>query len=119
MIGSIAFPVVSLIAALMLMGREANPVRREALRRWAVLSGGLIAAQAVIALIFFASIASNFNNGFDRDGPCVGGPEIGSEAVEDENGNVVFPCSGGGSVTVNFSDTARRRRVRASELGGL
>ncbi len=114
-LGSIFFPVISLIAALMLMGREANPVRREALRRWAILSGGLIAAQVMLVLIAFASVASVFNNpDFDRNKECNGGPVMGASGFEDENGDVVFPCNNGGAVTLNFSETGGdgvRRRV--------
>ncbi len=99
------FPLISLIAALLLMGRQTNPLRREVLRRWAILSGGIIAVELVIVLVALATIASSFNDGVDHSGPCQGGPEVGAPAVEDENGNAVFPCTFGGSVTVNFSET--------------
>ena len=105
-LGSIFFPVISLIAALILMGREANPIRRETLRRWAVLSGGLIAAQALLVIIALATALSAFNGtDFDRNKECSGGPVMGAAGVEDENGDVVFPCNNGGAVTLNFSET--------------
>ncbi len=105
-LGSIFFPVISLIAALILMGREANPIRRETLRRWALLSGGLIAAQVAARHHRTRHRLSVFNGPeFDRNKECNGGPVMGASGVEDENGDVVFPCNNGGAVTLNFSET--------------
>ena len=80
-LGSVFFPVISLIAALSSWAARPNPVRREALRRWAILSGGLIAAQVLLVVIAFASVASVFNNtDFDRNKECNGGPVMGASA---------------------------------------
>ena len=98
-IATLFFPLISLIAALMLMSNQANERKRGQLRTWAYASGGWILAQVIIAVILFASIASSQPE-VDRSGPCVGGPEIGADALQQPDGTFVFPCVFGGTMTM-------------------
>lgn len=52
-IGTAFFPLIALIAALLLQGNERDPVKRGQLRTWAWISGGWLALQAIIAVIIF------------------------------------------------------------------
>jgi hypothetical protein len=52
------FPVISLIAALMLMSGEPNPRKRGQLKTWAWASFVFIAVQALVFTFFLIGIAS-------------------------------------------------------------
>ena len=58
-LATIFFPLISLIIALVLMGQQRNERRRAQLRTWAWASAGWIAFQFIVALIFFAAVASS------------------------------------------------------------
>jgi hypothetical protein len=53
-LGTLFFPLIALIAALILMGNERNPARRSQLRTWAWASGGFM----VFGALLFAVLAS-------------------------------------------------------------
>jgi hypothetical protein len=99
-LATLFFPVLSLIAALVLMGRETDESRRASLRAWAWFSGVWIGAQLLFGLILLASF--NSATAVDRSGPCQGGPEIGAAGETRLDGTTVFPCSLGGTVTVQL-----------------
>ena len=99
-LATLFIPLISLIAALVLAGQQANERKRAQLRTWAWASGGWIAVQAVAAIIFFVAVASS-GPSVDRSGPCMGGPEIGATGRDTGDGeHFVLPCAGGGTVTV-------------------
>jgi heme A synthase len=50
-LATIFFPLIALIAALLLMGGQPNPYKRRQLRTWAWLSGGLIALQVLLVVL--------------------------------------------------------------------
>jgi hypothetical protein len=50
-LGTVFFPFISLIAALLLQGGQSEPHRRAQLRTWAWASGGWMLFQAVIFLV--------------------------------------------------------------------
>jgi hypothetical protein len=50
-LATLFFPLIALIAALLLMGNETNPARRSQLRTWAWASGGLLALGALIVAL--------------------------------------------------------------------
>jgi hypothetical protein len=50
-LATLFFPLIALIAALLLMGNETNARKRSQLRTWAWWSGGLMALGVVIALL--------------------------------------------------------------------
>src|SRR3954447_25211643 len=50
------FPLIALVAALLLLGGQRNPSKRASLRMWAWVSGGWILLQVVIALVLLASV---------------------------------------------------------------
>ena len=52
------FPVISLIAALFLLGRERVEAKRRALRTWAWASAGWILLQVVIVVGLLAAVTS-------------------------------------------------------------
>jgi hypothetical protein len=97
-IATFFFPIISLIAALLLMSNEQGRKRAQ-LRMWAWASGGWLAVQSLIFIIAVAAIASSGPD-FDSDGPCQGGPQIGYSAVVQPDGTYVIPCVFGGSVTM-------------------
>jgi hypothetical protein len=51
LLATLFFPLIALIAALLLMGNETNPARRSQLRTWAWASGGLLAFGALIVAL--------------------------------------------------------------------
>ena len=53
-LATLFFPLIALIAALLLMGNESNPRKRSQLRTWAWASGGLM----VLGVVLFAILAS-------------------------------------------------------------
>jgi amino acid transporter len=53
-LATLFFPLIALIAALILMGNEKSPERRSQLRTWAWASGGLM----VLGVVLFAVLAS-------------------------------------------------------------
>ena len=57
------FPLIALIAALLLMGNETNPRKRSQLRTWAWWSGGLMALGVVIALLALITIGVGTGSG--------------------------------------------------------
>ena len=118
-LGTIFFPFISLIAALVLQGSETSPRKKAQLRTWAWLSGGwlalgvLIAVLAVIAFGVFAStVVHHMHDGFgpptrtqpSNSGPCRGGPK-NNATVRPIPGTdkYVFPCVFGGTTTVVIS----------------
>ena len=54
-LATLFFPLIALIAALLLHGAQTNPVKRSALSRWAWLSGGWLALHVVV-LVILASV---------------------------------------------------------------
>jgi hypothetical protein len=50
-LATLFFPLIALIAALLLMGNENNPRRRSQLRTWAWASGGLVALGVVLVVL--------------------------------------------------------------------
>lgn len=62
-LATVFFPLISLIAALLLHGGQSDPVKQKQLRTWAWLSGGWLAFQAIIAVIIFVAIASQIHGG--------------------------------------------------------
>ncbi len=104
-LATLAFPVVSLIAALFLIGREGSPQRRGQLKMWALAAGSWLALQAAVAIVVFAGFASGGTSPVEveppaKGEPCVGGPKEGATARVDEKGNAVLPCEFGGTVTI-------------------
>ena len=57
-IATFFFPVISLIAALMLMGGEASPQKRSQLKTWAWASFAFLALQALLFLFLLIGIAA-------------------------------------------------------------
>jgi hypothetical protein len=105
-VATLFFPVISLIAALFLLGNERNPGKRSMLRTWAFAAAGFLVLQALVVLLAFVTFASGSAGdiGIDRSGPCIGGPEIGATG-KDISGNgtkFVVPCAFGGTTTVEF-----------------
>ena len=101
-IATFFFPLVSLIVALVLHGRERDPGKKGMLRNWALASGAWIAVEILIGLALFAAASGSVVGDSNRSGPCVGGPEIGASG-KDISGNgtkFVLPCAISGTVTL-------------------
>jgi hypothetical protein len=50
-LATLFFPLIALIAALILLGNERNPQRRSQLRTWAWTSGGLMVLGTVLVVV--------------------------------------------------------------------
>jgi hypothetical protein len=57
-LATIFFPLIALIAALLLQGGQPDPVKRGQLRKWAWISAAWIGVQAIFAVLMFVAIAS-------------------------------------------------------------
>ena len=57
-LATLFFPLIALIAALLLMGNETNPRKRSQLRTWAWWSGGLMALGVVIVILAVVAVGS-------------------------------------------------------------
>ena len=55
-LATLFFPLIALIAALLLMGNEQSPQRRSQLRTWAWVSGGWIVLQVFVAVVLVSSV---------------------------------------------------------------
>jgi hypothetical protein len=102
-LATLFFPPIALIAALLLLGGQADPVKRRSLRTWAWSSAAWLVVPAVIVIALFAR-GGDSTSRIDRSGPCVGGPQLGAEG-RDVSGNgtkFVVPCSTSGTATVTF-----------------
>jgi hypothetical protein len=95
-------PFLSIIAALVMMGSEQNPVRRASLKSWAWLSGSLLVIGFVIGLSLFVSFAGSVNGGGSSEGPCVGGPKMGEPLVQIGPNRYRQECAISGSTVVRL-----------------
>jgi hypothetical protein len=100
-LATLFFPLVSLIVALVLMGRQRSERKRAQLKTWAWASAGWIVLQLVMAVVLLAAVSSS-GGPVDRSGPCVGGPKIGADGTSTDGVNFVVPCAGGGTTTMRF-----------------
>jgi hypothetical protein len=50
-VATLLFPLIGLVAALMLLNGESNPAKRSSLRSWAWLSGGLMALDVLVVAL--------------------------------------------------------------------
>ena len=57
-IATFFFPIISLIAALLLMSAQESPRKRGQLRTWAWVSAGWILLQVLIAVLLLATFAT-------------------------------------------------------------
>jgi heme A synthase len=60
---SLFFPLISLIAALFLLGRERNPAKRSSLRTWAIATVVLLALQILIGIGLLTAVSSGSDVG--------------------------------------------------------
>jgi hypothetical protein len=96
-------PFIALIVALVLRSSETNPVRRAALRAWALASAAWLAVGLLIGIIAIGSIASSRLH-VSHSGPCIGGPAPGATGQPVGHGNYRFDCVGGGSTVVHLGN---------------
>ena len=102
-LATVVAPVLSLIAALFLLGRERDDTKRRGLRTWAWASGGWIGVQ-VLAAVVIALVVWNGSSAAKTDtaGPCVGGPKLDADGRTRPDGKTVFPCEISGTATVDL-----------------
>jgi hypothetical protein len=98
---TIFLPLIALIAALVVRAAEADPLRRASLRAWALVSGAWLATGGIVGIIAAVAIASSGPE-ISNDGPCIGGPVMGSAGQPIGNGNYRFDCEDGGSTVVHL-----------------
>jgi hypothetical protein len=55
-LATLFFPLIALIAALILMGNEINPQKRSQLRTWAWASGAMLVLGGLIFAVLLASV---------------------------------------------------------------
>jgi hypothetical protein len=58
-LATLFFPLIALIAALLLMGNETSPARRSQLRTWAWASGAFLALGFVLVALIFVTVHVN------------------------------------------------------------
>jgi hypothetical protein len=61
-LATVFFPLIALIAALILQGSQPDPVKRGQLRTWAWVSAAWIAVQVIVGVIIIIAFVS-FANG--------------------------------------------------------
>ena len=102
-LGTLFFPFISLIAALLLQGGEVEPRKRSQLRSWAWASGGWMIFWFLIVLVAAGAIGGSGSGGVSRSGPCQGGPDMGASGRNIPGTNkYVFPCVFGGTETTRL-----------------
>ena len=62
-LATVFFPLISLIAALLLHGGQPGPAKQKQLRTWAWLSAGWLAVQAIIIVLAVVAVTSNIHGG--------------------------------------------------------
>src|SRR2546423_12383520 len=67
------FPLIALIAALLLISGQTDPRKRSQLRTWAWVSGGWVAMSVVLVLLAVGTIGGAPARGGGRSGPLGGG----------------------------------------------
>jgi hypothetical protein len=60
---SLFFPLISLIAALFLLGRERDPVKKSSLRTWAIATVVLFVLQILLVIGLLAAVSSGSDVG--------------------------------------------------------
>ncbi|MFZ0342680.1 MAG: hypothetical protein WAL31_10140 [Gaiellaceae bacterium] len=58
-LATLFFPLIALIAALLLLGNERSPQRRSQLRTWAWASGGLMVLDLVLVLLAVGTLSGS------------------------------------------------------------
>ena len=102
-LATLFFPFISVIAALLLQGGQADPRKKAQLRTWAWASGGWLVLGALL-VILLASVGDHSAGSSDRSGACVGGPKIGATGTQVPGSTTKFvePCAISGSQTVTM-----------------
>jgi hypothetical protein len=102
-LATLFFPVIALIAALLLVGGQADPGKGSQLRTWAWASGGWLVVQVVI-LVLLANVGGGSRSGSpSRSGPCQGGPQPNAAGRRIPGTHTfVFPCVFGGTETTRL-----------------
>jgi hypothetical protein len=55
-LATLFFPLIGLIAALMLLNGESNPAKRSSLRSWAWVSGGLMVLDVLVVAVLAGAL---------------------------------------------------------------
>lgn len=103
-LATLFFPLIALIAALMLVGGQTDPQKCSQLRTWAWVSGAFVVIGVVLVALAVGAWGGHASGSNSRSGPCQGGPDENA-AGRDISGNgtkFVFPCVFGGTATVTF-----------------
>jgi hypothetical protein len=101
-LATLFFPLIALIAALLLLRGQQDPGKGRSLRIWAWSSAAWLVVPVVVVIALWTG--GNSSSSIDLNGPCVGGPIPGAEG-KDVSGNgtkFAIPCSISGTATVSF-----------------
>ena len=102
-LGTLFFPFISLIAALILQGGAQDARKKSQLRTWAWASGGWLIFWFLIVLATAGAIGGSGSGGVSRSGPCQGGPDMGTPGRNiPGTDKYVFPCAFGGTETTRL-----------------
>ncbi len=103
-LATLFFPLIALIAALVLQGGQSDPRKRSQLRTWAWASGGLMVLDVLLVLLAVGAFAGHTSGSGSSSGVCVGGPTIGATGTQVPGSTTKFvvPCAISGSATVTF-----------------
>ena len=103
-LATVFFPLIALIAALLLISGQTDPRKRSQLRTWAWVSGGWVAMSVMLVLLAVGTIGGSASGSVDRSGPCVGGPKMNAAGtqVSGSTNKFVEPCATSGSETITM-----------------
>jgi hypothetical protein len=103
-LATLFFPLIALIAALILQGGQSESRKKSQLRTWAWASGGLLVLDFVLVLLAVGAFAGSGSTSISRSGVCVGGPDMGATAtqVPGSKHKFVQPCATSGSQIITM-----------------
>jgi hypothetical protein len=103
-LATLFFPLISLIAALLMQGGQSDPRKKAQLRTWAWVSAGWLALGVVVAILLVSVGSGSGSGSSTHSGPCVGGPKIGATGTQVPGSTTKFvePCAISGSQTITM-----------------
>jgi hypothetical protein len=104
-LATVFFPLIALIAALLLIGGQTDPRKRSQLRTWAWVSGVWVVLGLVLVLLAVGTIGGSGSGSVHRSGTCVGGPKMNAAGtqVPGSTNQFVEPCAISGSQTITMA----------------
>jgi membrane protease YdiL (CAAX protease family) len=101
-LATLFFPLIALIAALLLQGDQLDLRKKSQLRTWAWASFGWMVFGVVLVVLAVGAFHGSGSSA-SRSGPCQGGPVMNSTGQNiPGTDKYVFPCVFGGTETTRL-----------------